>query len=104
MPVLARRGEELGPKAGVFAFYVTKRFIMLVWICILLFLATGIPMTLFNPRFQGFDFSNLWFAAIFVKHILFVVMLIGAMIQSFIIRRMSQILTESNFDGRSKAF
>lgn len=63
-PVLANL-KELGPAAGRLSAEVGKRFLRAVWGSIVLFFITGIPMTLFNPRFTGFDLSNPWYAAIF---------------------------------------
>ncbi len=92
MPAIGRH-KELGPAAGMLTVEVSKRFMSLVWASILLFLVTGVPMTILNARFPGFvDISNPWSAVIFVKHIVFAVMVVGALAQTLTIRRMGRLL------------
>lgn len=92
MPVLGRR-KDLGLGGAKLMVDAGKRFMALIWISVALFLATGIPMTLFNPRFPGsIDLTSTWSTAILVKHIVYVVMLIGGVVQTFTIRGMDRIL------------
>jgi len=92
MPLMAKR-KELGPAAGRLSVDVAKRLSILVWGSFLLFLITGVPMTLNNPRFPEFiDFSNLWMTTIFTKHIVVAVMVIVGIAQTFTIRRMDHVL------------
>lgn len=91
MPVVEKH-KELGLGAAILMVDVSKRFMRLVWGCVVLFLITGVPMTLFNPKFTGMDLANPWYAAIFAKHIAVAVMVILGVAQSFTVRRMGQIL------------
>lgn len=91
VPVLGRH-EELGPMAGSLSIDVAKRFMRLVWGSVVLFLITGVPMTIFNPRYMGIDLSNPWYAAILTKHIAVAVMVIAGVALTSTIRRIDQIM------------
>ncbi len=90
-PVLERT-KELGPMAGRITTAMGRRFTTIVWVCIIIFFATGVPMTLNDPEFSE---GSSWYTVIAVKHILVGIMVLAAAIQTITLRAMEKMMQEA---------
>jgi len=103
-PVMDRY-RELGPTAFRLIVDVAKRFNGLVWGSIVVLLLTGLPMTVNNARFPGFvDLSNVWSTAIFVKHVMYLIMAVLFFVQTVAISKMNQVIQKAPTRAASEQY
>ncbi|MFB0564312.1 MAG: DUF4149 domain-containing protein [Candidatus Aminicenantaceae bacterium] len=64
------------PLMGKLMMAVTLRFRILVYVCMVALIGTGIGIQQLSMGYLIYDFGNIWSVFLFIKHIIFLVMII----------------------------
>jgi magnesium-transporting ATPase (P-type) len=86
MPALASI-KELGPLRGRVNLAISKKFIVVAWVSIIIFFVTGTYMTI-----QMYEAGSTWSTVIIAKHLVIAVMVIGGVVMTLTVRGMEKMM------------